>query len=150
MRQRILKIAIELGKTRTCACSKYFHICIAFRGKHVLASGQNCVCRVYKKFGHVISTHAEHSTLAQIKDDKPFDLLVVRVNESGTKLLISKPCIKCSQYMNRGYYKIKRVYYSDGDGIVMTSVENLLHKDLKIRHKTPIQTPCNLKCCMAN
>lgn len=148
MRRRILEIAIELGKQRTCSCSKYHHICVAFRGKKILAAGQNCVCRVYKKFGHVISTHAEHSTLIQIKDNKPFSILVIRINEKGD-LRVSRPCSLCTKYMNRGYYNIDHVFYSDGQGIIKTSVKNLLQNEINVKHKSPMQF-CSKKCCMAN
>ena len=130
MRLSILYTAIGNCLTDRCPCSKYIHYCVAFRGKKIIATGSNCVCRLHHRYGSQNSLHAEPACIANIKKEKKsFNILVIRMNESGTRLLISKPCRSCSVWLNLGYFPIKKIYYSTEDGGIMAvTKEDLLNE----------------------
>ena len=127
MRLTILNQAIANCVTDRCPCSRYMHYCIAFRGKKILATGSNCVCKLSHRYSFDDSLHAEPSCLAKLKDQKKsFDILVIRMNVSGTRLLSSRPCRSCSIWLNLGFFPLKRVYFSTDDG----GISSLDKKDL--------------------
>lgn len=140
MRSEILNEAIRRCVLERCSCSNYLHMCFAVRGKKIIASGYNCVCRIYKKCGHVRSTHAEMSVLLKIRDNKPFDLLVIRTNKDGSRLLISKPCHSCSRYIHKTNFSINRIFYSNGKGGIVSMPKNnvLLSEEPVMDIKSPI------------
>jgi len=144
MRANILNEAINKCIENRCPCSKYYHYCVAFRGRNIISSGSNCVCKRHTRYAFKDSLHAELDAISKIKDKhKPFDLLVIRTNQTGTKLLISKPCSKCSHWINLGYYPIRKIYYSNGqDGIIVMNKLALLKPEcLSETCKTGIAHP---------
>lgn len=140
MRASILAKAIDLCMTDRCPCSRYHHFCVAFRGKRIISSSCNCVCKRHTRFAFQDSLHAEFGAISKVKDPKkPFDILVIRVNDTGTRLLISKPCSACSHRLNLDFYPINRIYYSNRDGgIVSVCRRDLLVPERIMRVKTPI------------
>lgn len=138
MRLNILHEAMRKCLDNRCTCSKYFHICVAFRGKHILSIGKNCVCKTNTKFAFKDSLHAELDAISKIRDKKPFDILVIRTDCTGKKLLISKPCILCSNWINLGIYPIRKIYYSDGKGIVATNKMALIVPTQYLCTKSPL------------
>jgi tRNA(Arg) A34 adenosine deaminase TadA len=150
MRPTILNHAITKCFENRCPCSKYYHFCVTFRGRKILSTGSNCVCKKHTKFAFKDSLHAELDAISKIKDKtKPFDLLVIRTNETGDKLLISKPCSQCSYWINLGYYPIRKIYYSNGQGgiIVMNKIALLKPECLsETCIKTPIAHPRPIYC----
>jgi deoxycytidylate deaminase len=135
MRLNILHEAMRKCMDNRCHCSKYFHICVTFRGKNILSCGTNCVCKTNTKYAFKDSLHAELDAISKIRDKtKPFDILVIRTDITGTKLLISKPCIQCSNWINLNIYPIRKIFYSNGQGgIVVMNKKALI---------TPIQFLC--------
>lgn len=86
------------------------------------------------------SVHAEHHAIQKIplpqkklRHLKKLDLLVIRVNRSGS-LGNSKPCLHClymlSQRLPEKGYCISKVYYSGENGEIMqATLQTLLYKD---------------------
>lgn len=134
MRIEILKTAVDMCRHNRChCCPDYKHFCIAFRGSRILATGCNCKCRIPKRIsGLTCSNHAETATIFKIKDDKPFNILVIRLNRDGTRMLISKPCSVCTSWISR--YPVNNVFYSDGQGAII--VEQT-HKRRRKHRSTP-------------
>uniref|UniRef100_A0A6C0JSP7 CMP/dCMP-type deaminase domain-containing protein n=1 Tax=viral metagenome TaxID=1070528 RepID=A0A6C0JSP7_9ZZZZ len=133
MRVDILMQALQMCRHDRCpCCPEYKHFCIAFRGKKILATGYNCRCRIPKRLlGRTSSNHAETSTIFKVRDGKPYDILVIRINRDGTKLLISKPCPVCSEWIERSH--IGKIFYSDGQGhIILTDRKHI--RDTHRRH----------------
>ena len=120
---QILNVAVNMCRTDRCPCCPDFkHFCIAFRGRKIIATGFNCRCRIPKRIaGRTRSNHAETATIFKVRNQtKSFDLLVIRLNNAGDKLLISKPCHVCAEWINR--YPINRIFYSDEDGAIVSSL----------------------------
>jgi len=68
------------------------------------------------------------------------DILVVRVDKTG-KLKNSKPCFKCIEYMLKYLptknYVLKNVYYSEQEGIIKKSLQQLVNSEKHVskRHR---------------
>ena len=133
MRRQILLAAISSNSKR-CTCSNYYHICVAFRGGKILAYGYNCCCSSTKKYGHVDSVHAEIKMLEGMKKTKrSFDILVIRINKSGTGLLDSQPCRRCENWIRN--YPVNRIYYSKSDGTICYMFQKQIPKVFKMKNK---------------
>jgi hypothetical protein len=83
--------------------------------------------------GSNYGTHAEMAVLQQLpcnfsKRVIPIDILVIRTTATGD-LRNSKPCAKCLKHMARieiNRYRIRNIFYSDDDGIIVCeSFKNL-------------------------
>jgi deoxycytidylate deaminase len=75
----------------------------------------------------LISIHAELDCISNCnpKVCKGMDILVIRVNKSN-KLLNSRPCNSCIEKLQkRG---IRKVYYSDNDGNILSEYVNTMPK----------------------
>lgn len=139
MRNNILTEAIRLCLEDRCpCCPTYLHCCIGFRGKKIISMGMNCRCHSRRKVGPIVATlHAELSAIFKIRDGKPFDILVIRTNKNGSRLLISKPCLRCSKWIKN--YPINRVFYSDGCGsIISIAKKDLLKTNVHLTEKTAL------------
>ena len=132
MRASILLQAIMAFKDR-CNCSQFYHVCVAFRGKKILAMGYNCCCRVLKKYGDARSMHAEIDTLQRIPSNykRSFDILVIRLNKTKTALLDSQPCIRCENWIRN--YRVNKIYFSTNDGDIKYIHKNQLIKSFKMK-----------------
>ena len=85
------------------------------------------------------SIHAEHNVLLKLKPlnknknkKETINLLVVRFSKTN-KLQSSKPCSNCIKIMNiipynKGY-KIKDIFYSNNDGLILRTTLSKLTKD---------------------
>ena len=71
------------------------------------------------------SIHAEVDAVNKLKPNyksKPIkiNIIVLRVNNKGDKLLLSKSCNACIKYMKlhlkRKNYKVHKAWYTDNDG----------------------------------
>lgn len=97
------------------------HGAVALRKHKITGEGYNnkgssALQRLYaRKVGkkHNLHNHAEVAALNDANLDAD-TLVVVRVSKSG-QLLNSKPCSICEELLKDS--AVKRVYYSDGDGI---------------------------------
>ncbi len=83
----------------------YVHVAILFRGRKILAIGQN---RVSTRHGpHHITIHAEADAIRQLGDVSKLrgaTLVVIRLSNSGPRC--SAPCPSCSRLIQ----KCQRVY----------------------------------------
>lgn len=77
----------------------------------------------YNIDGKIKSLHAEVDAINHLKySEKTTKVIIVvyRINNAGTKFLMSKPCSCCMNYMRSQLkyknYKLHRGYYSDNDG----------------------------------
>ena len=75
---------------------------------------------------HPISVHAEVDCCMKIKKTNKktkVNMIVIRTNWKGEKLMMSKPCKNCvrtSMYLlEKKGYKLKNIYYSDIDGNIV-------------------------------
>jgi len=133
MRLSILIDTIRLNALR-CKCSNYLHICVAFRGGKILAYGYNCCCSSTRRYGHAGSVHAEIKMLEKIgKTKKNFDILVIRINKSGTELLDSQPCRRCENWIRN--YPVNRIYFSTSDGTINYIFRKQIPKTFKMKKK---------------
>jgi len=89
---------------------------VIFDGKKILSVGCNGIRNhrklhpKFQKFPGSGSIHAEIDAILKARRDlKGMSLLVVRINKQG-KLMLSKPCSNCIEYLN--HVGIKNVYYS--------------------------------------
>jgi hypothetical protein len=141
MRTKILIEALDGCRHGRCPCCPDFkHFSVAFRGRKIITKGFNCRCRIPKELCNSSrSNHAETSSLFKVRDNKPFDLLVIRTNRDGSKLLNSKPCEMCLSWIMR--YPVQRLYYSDGEGISSVTLTVFI-KSIKTRkhHCCAIET----------
>tara|TARA_B100000900_G_scaffold300910_1_gene259472 strand:+ start:500 stop:787 length:288 start_codon:yes stop_codon:yes gene_type:complete len=73
------------------------------------------------------SIHAEIDAVSKLKKSektKKVNIIVFRVNNSGTKLCMAKPCCNCINGIKRGFkkknYKLKgnRCWYTDEEGVL--------------------------------
>jgi len=143
MRRQILLEAIGSNSKR-CFCSNYYHVCVAFRGGKILAYGYNCCCSSTKRYGHVDSIHAEIKMLERLgKCKKSFDILVIRINKSGTGLLNSQPCRRCENWIRN--YPVNRIYFSKSDGTINYIFRKHIPKLFKMKRKYR-----NVKCIKTN
>ena len=70
------------------------------------------------------SIHAEVDAMNKLKysqKTKKVIIIVFRINNAGTKLLMAKPCPNCLNYMKMSLktknYKIRKAYYTDNNGV---------------------------------
>lgn len=114
------------------------HFCLKIHdvGKKILTYGENNYS--------INAPNSIHSEIDAIKKLKRFrhrgkrlkslDMIVIRINNSGTKLGASKLCEKCiigASTMPQKYgYKINNVYYSNSDGtLTKTTLSQLIHSN---------------------
>lgn len=69
------------------------------------------------------SIHAEVDAINKLKKSNKIckiNIIIFRVNNSGTNLLMAKPCENCINYIKRELvyknYKIHKCYYTDNTG----------------------------------
>lgn len=112
-------------------------ICVMFykghHGNHIIkkvSSGENSDREYWS--GCCYGRHAEIDAIQhlthnrKIKPRKKISLIVIRINKLGI-LRNSKPCSKCIELLsNNRYFKIKRIYYSNENGdIISTTLTEL-------------------------
>lgn len=89
--------------------------------KHVHIRKNNCT------YTHYVTVHAEVNAICSYYDKKNvsgMDLIVIRVNNCGTKFKNSRPCNDCIIKLQK--LGIRKVYYSDEKGeIVFEYVNNM-------------------------
>jgi hypothetical protein len=123
----------EIGENNitSCLCGEFNHACCilqrnsSFKKANILSFGFN-----FDIEGRKPGIHAEHDAILKLKPIKykkhliNVNILVIRISKRN-KLQISKPCINCIQKMKsipetKGY-RIKNVYYSNDNGMIVKS-----------------------------
>lgn len=84
----------------------------------------SCGINKYNIDNNFGSIHAEVDACNKLKYSKKnikVDILILRTNNKGDKLLNSKPCLNCLNYIKRNLnlknYKFSRIYFTDNDKI---------------------------------
>jgi len=95
---------------------------IIFKGNSILSRGYNKIShnkKLHPKFMKWVgSVHAEQDAILSANVSlKGSNILVIRINKNYI-LKNSKPCKYCMKYLK--YVGIKKVYYSDKDGDIVT------------------------------
>jgi len=116
---RILKKAVDLAKESS---EKKYRFCsiITDKKNRILSVGFNSLKKSHplqkemaKKCGHKdkIYLHSEVSAIVNLDyGSKPFNIYVARVNKSGTRTMLAKPCDICSKLISQ--VSIKNIYYT--------------------------------------
>lgn len=97
----------------------------------------------YNKYGDIQKKdpglHAEEDALLKLRKNhsnklEPIHLLVIRIS-ANNKLQSSKPCSACLRVMNtlpsKKGYKIKNIYFSDGNNNIVKTKLSSLEKEEK-------------------
>jgi len=89
--------------------------CVIFNKKRILSKGHNTsqksLRKLHPKFQrYPFSVHAEVDSIIKARKDlKGSSILVIRINKKN-QFRLSKPCLKCLQYIR--YVGIKNIFYS--------------------------------------
>ena len=125
------------NKIQSCFCGNYNHIACVLQGKqNILNFAENITGDIE---GNTPGIHAEHNALLKLKPLNKkkrltqINLLVIRVSKTN-KIQSSKPCWNCILNMKsipeKKGYKLKLIYYSDGNGnIIKTTLNKLQNED---------------------
>ena len=83
----------------------------------------------YNVNGDIDTIHAEVDAVQHLpftNKKKKIDILVIRTNKKGNRLLMSKPCDHCLKYMienvKRKGYTLKRIYYTENEKIIRLKI----------------------------
>jgi len=112
------------------------HGCVAVYGGKQIASGYN-YHRIYSKDKTILkeytcSTHAEMDCIRKIKKSrlrnklKDICLYVVQISKYY-EFKNSQPCSSCTSVLKDN--KIKKVYYTIGDGFVCSKIDSIIPRD---------------------
>jgi deoxycytidylate deaminase len=115
----------------------YRHIAIILKSNKQISTGSNGFRECFAGSNYL--EHAEVSAVKHLpthvtkKRKIKIDLLVIRISNSN-KLVNSKPCYKCLDYIynNLLKYSVRNIYYSNENGdLVVEKFNRLYHDDNK-------------------
>lgn len=106
------------------------HACVLFNKNTILSEGYNDY--IFKR-GVNTNNYTIHAEMKAIKPEKlrkfkskKFNMLVIRIDKYGN-LRNSKPCVDCVKVIKT--LPIKKIYYSDDDGNIISISKNALSSD---------------------
>lgn len=114
---------------------------VFYKAKNVLKKA-NILTFGFNRMGDVDGTeagiHAEHDAINKLKplykkkNLESINLLVIRLSKNN-KLQNSKPCVNCIKTLKtlpqKKGYKIKNIYYSNDNGLIIKSSIKILEKE---------------------
>ena len=116
-----LNLAINVAKKSDY---RVRHGAVVFKSGNPISTGFNKMKEsVYTQLKDCWSIHAESDAIAKLRHnddcDCVKDILVVRLNRGGS-LVYSRPCDDCMIMLKEN--NIRKVYYSDNDGLIRMEV----------------------------
>jgi pyrimidine deaminase RibD-like protein len=98
--------------------------------------------KIYSKAFNDKYGHAEVNCLKILKNNiisnSQFYLICIRINNSN-KLVYSKPCFHCIEYMQK--YNVSYIYYSDHDGnLIKENIKDIHNHHISIGNKFNTKT----------
>ncbi len=112
------------------------HAAVIFKGDTPLIIGENRLeARAMKHPSPICkcSKHAEiialnkYNNSSQFKDNEKCNILIIQIGKEN-ELKMSRPCFLCAHAIFKSRKKIKKVYYSTGDGnIICENIYSLLN-----------------------